>query len=564
VVRVIPDSWMVTVLVGGRQVEPVRVRGEIGDWKSGMDLDLASFLVPGDNPVEFHVANTLATFGNIEVRASPVGVNTRMALLAAASMLSASVALWVVLVALGMSVPIRTLLCASLVVQLLYFSWTGPFERTSDVYGHLAYVEHIREERSLPAPKACWECHQPPVYYAIAAIVEEAADAAGLAGKRVLQLLSVSFAVVFVVYAARTLALFLRSGPVLAAMTALVAFFPSQLLHSTRLGNDSLLYAASAMGFFHLCRWWQGDRRRNDADYLAALAIGLLALNVKTNAIVLLGLQGILHAWALVSDGLRGAASVQAPGWWRRESLRAAAAIGVVVLALGLSFSRSIVGRTGSPDLPAGATAVVGSGGTSIEDTINRLLDRDNPEGIDERQRVGNGWRNFLGFDFANYVEVPYANMYDDRTGRQQLLPFLARTALFGEFRLQEDWALPVARVMAVSLLVVLAWSLAGLLWSLAPARFEPLLPASAAVLLFAAAIVLFRWAVPFASSGHWRFIVPVLVPMAVLMGSCWQGLRLSGTARRLVDVLLATFLAGFCTLSVAYWTLPAFSFASR
>lgn len=567
VVRIIPDARMVTVFVGGRQVEPVQVRGEIGDWQQGVDLDLASVLGPGENEVEFHIANTLGTFGNIEVLASPVGVEARAALLAAVSMLSACIAFWLILAAVGMSVPIRALLCTSLFAQLLYFSWTGPYERTSDVYGHLAYVECIREEGSLPQPKGCWECHQPPVYYVLASIVEDAAEAAGLPGKRVLQLLSVSFALVFVVYAARTLGLFLESMTVLAAMTALVAFFPSQLLHAPRLGNDSLLYATSAIGFFHLCRWWRGDRRRNDADYYAALAIGLLALNVKTNAIVMIALQGILHLWAMVSDGLRGAASLRDQGWWRREVLRGAAAAGLVVLALLLSFSRSILGRT-SPDSAQPATGVTASAqaseSLSIEDRINRILDRDNPDGIDEGQRVGSGWRNFLGFDFASYVEVPYANMYDDRTGRQQVLPFLARTALFGEFRQQEAWALPVARAMAVSMLMVLAWSLAGLLWSLAPARLDSLLPASAGLVLFAAAIVLFRWAVPFASSGHWRFIVPVIVPMAVLMGSCWQGLRQEGTRRLVVDALLATFVAGFCTLTVAYWTLPALSFVYR
>jgi hypothetical protein len=40
-----------------------------------------------------------------------------------------------------------------------------------DSYSHLEYIARVdRHHWTVPAPDACWECHQPPLYYMLAAI----------------------------------------------------------------------------------------------------------------------------------------------------------------------------------------------------------------------------------------------------------------------------------------------------------------------------------------------------------------------------------------------------------
>jgi len=47
-----------------------------------------------------------------------------------------------------------------------------------DVKAHIAYIEYLLENRCLPPVKAGWECHQPPLFYVLGAMVLAAARSA--------------------------------------------------------------------------------------------------------------------------------------------------------------------------------------------------------------------------------------------------------------------------------------------------------------------------------------------------------------------------------------------------
>lgn len=550
VLRLVPDAAMFQIFVNGRQVNPPIGRPAPHDAEAGVDLNLHGLLASGTNAIEIHATNVYGQFGGLRVLASPAPLDAWMLAFAASFALAAALAVRNLLLALEMDRVPRWIVYASLLVQLLYFSATGPLERSSDVESHLIYIDHVRTQRSLPAREDCFECHQPPLYFVAAAAVEEGARLLGFADPlRAVQLLSIACATTFLIYAARTLALFLPPSLPLWTMTALIAFFPSQFLHAPRIGNDSLLYAVAAMLFFHLCRWWRSSRRRTGGDYRSALALGSLALCVKATALVPIALHGFLHLYSLFSDavtrgrgcGARGADD--AASWWAREARRAAVAVAVVALAFVMAFARTLSDRIGGGDAGFGLAASMS---------------------IDEGQRVGVGVDHFFAFDVADYFTAPYPHPYLDSSGRQQFVPYLLKTALFGDFGIHGGFALALARALQALLLVLLFWSGFALLRAFGPANFDALLPASAGMTVWFVALTVFHLSSPYACTMYWRLIVPVLVPIAVLMGRSWEDLRSSPRQRKAADMLLGGAVAAFCLLSVVYWSIPAATLYSR
>ena len=537
VLRVAPDAGMMEILVDGRPVHPPSAPSDPAYPGGGMDVNLGPVLPPGNSELELRFTNAYESFGGMRIDASPMRDDPTRLLLIAASGVSALAALAFLVVPFGFDLATRGLLGAAFLIQVAYFSGTAPGDRGYDVADHLEYVELLRSRHEVPAPGDCFVCYHPVLSYAAAAVVAETAEAAGFEDSaRVLQVLALAFAAVVLVWSARTLALFFAPGPVLWTMTALVAFFPAQIHAAPRVGNDGPLYAALAVAFFHLCRWWQSDHARGGIDERRALLFGALALNIKTNAIVVVALQGGLLAWAVVADLRRGFASRTAQ-WWKRESAWALLAATVVALALLAALSRTLLDDARPGDGPV----IVA-----------------NARGLPEEQRVGTGLANFVGFDVAKWFEVPWANTMSDHAGRQQFLPHLLRTALSGETEPVGEAALAILRGMTLLFALLVSWWALGLLRALRPVNVEALLPASAATLLWFAAMVAMRIATPYACASHWRYMAPAVVPMALLIGASWESLRGTTGRRAAVDRAAITLVAVFSLLSVVYWMLPA------
>jgi len=142
--------------------------------------------------------------------------------------------------------PLRLILLAYLVIASLY-ALALPFADLPDESAHYLYAEYLLQRRALPiftSGSGNYEAHQPPLYYALAALIMGAAQRLGatrdLAGVAV-RFLSVGFGalVVWLTY------LVVRSvwpeQQALAELTpAVVAFLPSHLLVCAALGNDAL------------------------------------------------------------------------------------------------------------------------------------------------------------------------------------------------------------------------------------------------------------------------------------------------------------------------------------
>ncbi|MBV8938334.1 MAG: hypothetical protein JO089_00650, partial [Alphaproteobacteria bacterium] len=62
------------------------------------------------------------------------------------------------------------LITAGLALCLIRFATAPSSDITISVDNHLAYVQYFVEHGRIPAPDACWECYQPPLYYFIASL----------------------------------------------------------------------------------------------------------------------------------------------------------------------------------------------------------------------------------------------------------------------------------------------------------------------------------------------------------------------------------------------------------
>jgi hypothetical protein len=176
---------------------------------------------------------------------------------------------------------------------------------------HLTPCQLILESGALPAPEACWECHQPPLFYLLGAGFLGAARAlaGGLPASTAftaLKLLNLLLTLGTIVLLA---ALLRRSFPtrpgVQAAALLLALVTPNFVLSGVFVGNDSAVLLLST-----LTLWLAADAPPGRAGLVRAGAVGLAAgaaVLAKYNALALVPAVAAALLWP----------------WWRRaESLR--------------------------------------------------------------------------------------------------------------------------------------------------------------------------------------------------------------------------------------------------
>lgn len=205
----------------------------------------------------------------------------------------------------------------------------------NNVYdNHLRVVGYYAREVDRPAPNACWQCYQPPLYYAVAAGVlrlSYLASGSAWAAWRAVQLGSVVFSVLQLVLAwwilcrigARSVA------PRLCAL-AILASLPRDLYTAAFVSNDAALGFLVSLSILLYLR--ASDAARSGADWrdLVPLLIGVWAAAwTKQSGLVVAILPLALVGSALLRSS-SGSGST-APG--RRRLLPH-----LLALALGLAF----------------------------------------------------------------------------------------------------------------------------------------------------------------------------------------------------------------------------------
>lgn len=209
-----------------------------------------------------------------------------------------------------------------------------------DIPAHLAYLDHLREARSLPNPIEGWSSYHPPLFYLLTTGLVLAFDVAreSAMGQVVYRIVSFGSGLTIVWCTHFFARRYFRKDPVRTSLaTAFAGLLPMNLYISAYVSNESLLAAWLSLAMFFACTALLSRR----TPLLHVLAIGAalgLAITTKFSGLALVPVIAAVVAAkiALLEDGDRMAAL-------RRGGVSFATMIAVTALVGGWFYLRNYV-----------------------------------------------------------------------------------------------------------------------------------------------------------------------------------------------------------------------------
>lgn len=430
----------------------------------------------------------------------------------------------------------------SLVIYMVYFSYTEHFERTFDTKHQLIYVQYIADHFRVPSSSHCFVCHHPPMFYAGGAVFYNLFRSLTLGDPaRGVQVWGHLCHLLFLVYGVMLLSRFFKRPSTLGLGTLIIGLFPYSVINSVRAHNDVLFDAMYIVGLYYIVVWYQ---TRTLKDFVLATVFAGLCVATKMNGVALpmtLGIALLYHLWTH-----RRALS-------RREiwapMLCLVALAGALAIYMG---TREPVLRKGekadaAQDAPLGQR-ILGSAfniGTSIW--------------------VENSAARYLYLDMDSYKEDPFVYSDKDVGGRQWHLNHVLKSSIFitrskapdGETGYVMNQNL--AEIMDWLLLVMLGALTAGALSSKTTSLAKYLIIWLNSACLIALSFA-FKAVVPSTFHADFRFIFPVTVSSTVLLGLLLERWR----AQSLVAYPLLRYATwAFAAISAIYF-IPKAEWSAR
>jgi hypothetical protein len=357
-------------------------------------------------------------------------------------------------------------------IRIIYLQETFFDSRGHDVGGHVSYVQIIAEKHKIPGANECWTCYHPPIYYLAVAPTWNLAKTLDVSPQRFLQWDSFIFSLVALALGLLCMNMFLSGGSLYVA-SLLWVLWPGAVLASSRIGNDILFYLTHILCFWLCLKYLLSHQGRY--LLLASLACWA-AFWTKSTGLVTIGIWGLTFLLGYFP---------------RARILPAKSEMVALILFLGLAVTIVSVHLTGS---------VVGNAG-----------------GLNKAIEVGNKPSNYLFFDVRSFLTEPYTSPWEDAMGRQYFWNYLAKTSLFGEFKLLTATAgLWLASIISFCFLILMGFAGVGL-WKMKFSKVGLLFVGQG--LLFVCAMLSLRMQYPFACSNDFRYIVPVLLSFTPLVG---------------------------------------------
>jgi hypothetical protein len=428
---------------------------------------------------------------------------------------------------------ISAIFALGLGTRLIYWAKTPPLVRTHDGFAHAQYVALVALNWIRPDRNAGWETHQAPLYYYVGAGVVSLTHLFRFhsvgAALATLQSLSLAFsgltAIVAFLCFKECAELFcpaveLRERAVAIAL-ALYIFWPTVVMDSVRIGNDSLLLLFSAIFLFCILRWH--SHQSSLALVAASLAVAL-AIATKASGIILLPVLGL----AAVLE-------------WRSQPTRRAVYKHLLWLAPVLLFAGLITFGSALRERMSGRD-------TSV------LLANNVPG---PEFAVANRPGNYLRFNPQKFVLTPFTDLFSDQYGRQKFWHYFWKTSLVGEFRYTNRFESLCASFLSGFLLLLLILTVFSIFFRRAE-RPKPLASVLAFSVLWISGTIAFSVLHPFASNRDFRYAAPALVCICWFAASSSSGFASKGWLRiaKSADILLVLFIA--CSIGFAIG-LPAY-----
>lgn len=366
-----------------------------------------------------------------------------------------------------------------------------------DVDGHMAYIQYIAEKHAIPGDHDCWSCYHPPVYYVASVPSYLLSGFWGMPGSVGLQGFSLLLSVLTTFFGVLFLRSFLEGRNLLLA-SFLWIFWPLMIMVAPRVGNDQLFFLLHVLCLWGGMNYVKGGRGK----YLIVAVIATaLAMWTKMTAVVSLGMLVVF------------------------------AVSGFFVNARSLKPTKS--------EVVAWSLFVLLIVGLAIDKLTNSDL-VGNINTLHSKLKVGNDMYNYLYFDMRSFLQYPFTSCWNPEMGREFFWNFLFKTSLFGEYEMS---TLHAARVLAT----VMSVTLLGLVVYAARAFWKSRLDFVHWILVlhafaFLAALMALRIKYPYACSGDFRYILPVLLSFCPFVA---EGISLESSSvkwRGLGYALVATF----------------------
>ena len=524
--RIIPDDKILSLAVNGINIPldsiPERMKS---DYRRGFVIDLSGYLHGGENSIEMKFEDYGGYMG---IKFESMLRDARGIAISAISFLLLLFFLFLFSKKICLPKRYSFILFLAIVIRIFYLSVTDYSVREHDVYAHLEYIKYFVENKSFPPMEKATggAFFHPPLYYLSAAPVYSATSY--LTNNNtdtihfVLQICSLLASIGFVYFGIKETRLifahFVKKDSLLLQRILpwlsclLIALWPSGVIHSTRISNDSLLYLSFAAALYG---WTCFYLQRRSRHLLMAVVFTVVAVLSKLSGALLIPMAILLF----LLKGISGRISFSRGNFIKGllASLVIAIALGAAVypgIALKLSGKRSHI-------------YITNMGGALV---------------------VGHNLENLLWLDVKTFVNEPFISPFEDKYGRQFFPNYMGKTALFGEWEYKGVAIHNIAVAMSILALIMLAVFMIFLFR--APLKdIRILLPVLFISFFLLCGVTHTR--VTFPVNIDFRYILPIIIPFSVFYNYGINLLLCEGKRRFAISAMLLEVL--FCLFSVLF-----------
>lgn len=510
-IHITPDNCLLYIKINGNESPLPSENEKLCNYKEGIDVDVLNYLKKGQNEIEIKIKDYGGKYGLSVGNASMDVIYIILLILSLPTFLLPFFLLLNYLLPLNLNKNKFLLILILLAIALRIFnlSYTDYNLRTHDVEGHIDYINYISLNQSLPNADQCWQCYQPPIYYIVGALASRISQFINLNPYFGLQIFSLLLSFLFLVFSIKTAKEVLSDNRLLMVAISLISFLPSGIIHSIRIGNDSLYYAFYAIGFYYIIRWYQ---RENNKDFYLASIFSVLSVLTKSSGLILVSIFifSLLYKFIKADE---------------RKIIFKNILIFAIILIMGfaLAFYKPIINLRSnrSGDLFVG----------NIKSLNGALM-------------VKNGLKNYLWFDRHTYFSDPFSYTWEDKGGRQYYWNFLLKTSQFGEFEFNAFKHVPIlAKCINIISLLTIFFFLISLLLLFLKENLKNIKNCNfvliISIILSLVASIMMRIRLPYSSTGDFRYIFPIIVPFAILYAKGLKYLKFKNIKINVVKYML-------------------------
>lgn len=487
--HITPDNCLTQIKINGNNVPISPDKEKLCNYREGVDIETLDYLKNGPNEFEITIKDYGGKYG-LNIGNAPMDIIYIVLLI-----LSLPVFLLPFFLLLNYLLPdnlnknkfLIILILTATALRIFYLSYTDYNLRTHDVDGHIDYINYISVNHSLPNADQCWQCYQPPAYYIMGALVSRISQFINLNQNFGLQIFSLFLSFLFLIFSIKTAKEILPDNKLLLVATSIILFLPSGIIHSIRIGNDSLYYAFYALGFYFVIKWY---RKENKKDFYIASLFSALSILTKSSGLILASIFIISVLYKFIKTNERKALL---------KMILVLAIILIITFALAFYKPLSNLKSNRSGDLFVG----------NIKSLNGALM-------------VKNELKNYLRFDKNTYFKDPFSYTWEDKGGRQYYWNFLLKTSQFGEFEFNAfKYAPSLAKYINIISLGTILFFLISLLLLFFKENLKNIKNLNfvliISIILSLVASIIMRIRLPYSSTGDFRYIFPIIVPFSIL-----------------------------------------------